>query len=271
MNISGFDPMNIYKVFVTFLSRGAETLKKRWRYGGGLNVINYIFARAIRLGYRFFEFLGPKNKYCPCCGWHGSFFTPYIDLGYVSFNCECPECHSHPRHRGQIMFYRKYYSSISGQLLYIAPEKNVAYFTSVPQVTVSTSSYPEKADCDFCFDLCDIAVGDEMFDYIICNHVLEHVTDDKKALLELHRILKPGGALIFSVPIDFGLDETRKYGMPDPSHSYHYYTYGKDFVSRIPGIFKVEEYDFKTMFTQHEFQSMNLLDDKIFVCKKSLD
>ncbi len=48
---------------------------------------------------------------------------------------------------------------------------------------------------------------DDEFDFFICSHVLEHVEDDKKALRELHRILKPGGKAILMVPIVLSIDQ----------------------------------------------------------------
>jgi SAM-dependent methyltransferase len=57
-------------------------------------------------------------------------------------------------------------------------------------------------DVDLTVDITDMeAVPSELYDIFICSHVLEHVTDDKKALLELFRILKPGGFGILMVPI----------------------------------------------------------------------
>lgn len=41
---------------------------------------------------------------------------------------------------------------------------------------------------------------DGIYDFVICNHVLEHVADDRAAYRELIRILKPTGILQFTVP-----------------------------------------------------------------------
>jgi SAM-dependent methyltransferase len=48
--------------------------------------------------------------------------------------------------------------------------------------------------------------ANDQFDFFICSHVLEHVPDDRKALRELHRILKPGGQAILMVPIILSID-----------------------------------------------------------------
>jgi SAM-dependent methyltransferase len=57
-------------------------------------------------------------------------------------------------------------------------------------------------------DITDIEYPSDTFDVIICNHVLEHVVDDKKAMSELYRVMKPGGWGILQVPIALALTET---------------------------------------------------------------
>ena len=49
-------------------------------------------------------------------------------------------------------------------------------------------------------DICDIQHPDRSFDAVYCNHVLEHVEDDRKALREFHRILRADGWAILMVP-----------------------------------------------------------------------
>lgn len=86
-------------------------------------------------------------------------------------------------------------------------------------------------------DIININFEDSYFDFIICNHVLEHVQDDRKAMSELFRVLKPGGEAILQVPIskynketfeDFSIisqKEREKYfGQKD-----HVRIYGKDY------------------------------------------
>lgn len=70
---------------------------------------------------------------------------------------------------------------------------------------------------DFCnefiadkhYDITNIEVAGESFDRIICYHILEHITDDRKAMAELYRVLKPGGKAYIQTPFTEGamLDE----------------------------------------------------------------
>jgi SAM-dependent methyltransferase len=87
-------------------------------------------------------------------------------------------------------------------------------------------------------DITDICFSDESYDYIVCNHVLEHIPDDKKAFSELYRVLKKGGTAFLSVPIkgkttyeDFSItdpdERTRHFGQFD-----HVRYYGMDFKER---------------------------------------
>jgi SAM-dependent methyltransferase len=57
-------------------------------------------------------------------------------------------------------------------------------------------------------DICDLPFEDDSFDVILCNHVLEHIPDDRKALSELYRVMRPGGWGIFQVPQDIKREKT---------------------------------------------------------------
>jgi ubiquinone/menaquinone biosynthesis C-methylase UbiE len=61
---------------------------------------------------------------------------------------------------------------------------------------------------DFRVDICAIDLPDQSFDLVICVHVLEHVPDDRQAMAELRRILRPSGMAVVMVPMEEGLDET---------------------------------------------------------------
>ena len=94
---------------------------------------------------------------------------------------------------------------------------------------------------DLRIDLTAVALPDASFDAVLCSHVLEHVDDDRAAMRELHRIVRPGGLAIVMVP----LDPTRAITHEDPAivtpaerereywqHD-HVRLYGCDFVDRL--------------------------------------
>lgn len=135
----------------------------------------------------------------------------------------------------------------AGRMLHFAPEKMVArMFSGVEYVSADI----EPGRADLVLNMEDIAQPDGSFDIVIANHVLEHV-DDRKALAEIYRILRPGGMLIAVVPLIEGWDETYE----DPSitsstdrHRHflqgdHVRLYGRDFRSLVKGFgFELDEF-----------------------------
>jgi len=124
-------------------------------------------------------------------------------------------------------------------------------------------------------DLLDISYDDNYFDYIICNRVLEHIVEDKKAIKEMYRVLKPNGTALISVPIDFSLEKTHEtytsienrikhYGQWD-----HVRMYSGDLKNRIEESgFKVDMNRYSDNFTAEEMKKYGLCVDTIFVAKK---
>lgn len=102
-------------------------------------------------------------------------------------------------------------------------------------------------------DICDLPFEDNQYDVILCNHVLEHIPDDTKAMQELYRILKPGGMAILQIPQDLSRATTfaddsitdqkeraKIFGQYD-----HVRIYGRDYFDKLRSIgFKVVEEDY---------------------------
>jgi len=138
--------------------------------------------------------------------------------------------------------------------LHIAPEKNLQKVFKVFSKIKYISGDLNPLLADMKIDVTDIKFKNNHFDFIISNHVLEHVKDDRKAMSELFRILRPGGEAILQVPIskynkrtfeDFSIvlpEEMEKYfGQKD-----HVRIYGKDYKKKLESVgFKVELYDIK--------------------------
>lgn len=175
---------------------------------------------------------------CPCCGYSGIFRgtgTP------VRFGAQCPKCKSQERQRLLARAVAAGFMSFQDrEVLHFAPERALTELLEhyKPKRLV-TSSYPDHL-ADLRLNIEAIELPEASFDAIICSHVLEHV-DDRKALGELHRILRPGGELIIEVPIVEGWAET--YEDPaitsqDDRHLHfgqfdHIRYYGRDLRNRI--------------------------------------
>jgi SAM-dependent methyltransferase len=130
---------------------------------------------------------------------------------------ECPICHSNDRTRLVLMYLKTRTSFFTSpcSLLHFAPEKGLTLvFEKAPNVAYSPVDLdPNRyrhAGKVGAVDITAIPFQADRFDYIICNHVLEHVDDDRAAMRELCRVLKPGGIAILQVPISLKLERTRE-------------------------------------------------------------
>jgi predicted SAM-dependent methyltransferase len=102
-------------------------------------------------------------------------------------------------------------------------------------------------------DICNLPFQDNSYDMILCNHVLEHIPNDTKAMQELYRVLKPGGMGIFQIPQDLlrattfsddtivdQKERAKIFGQYD-----HVRVYGHDYFDKLRSIgFKVVEGDY---------------------------
>jgi len=150
---------------------------------------------------------------CPCCGKtfgrfvHFDFNKPYVydaeRFKSTYKNTVCPYCFSMPRHRIACYYFDS--SCIRGNILMFGAENSIKkYFDKNNKSYTTADLFKQTADLKI--DMQDIQLPDEQWSLIICNHVLEHVHDYKKALMELNRILKKGGILEITVPTDRNLE-----------------------------------------------------------------
>ncbi|NIP39066.1 MAG: class I SAM-dependent methyltransferase [Candidatus Dadabacteria bacterium] len=87
------------------------------------------------------------------------------------------------------------------KVLHVAPSKSLRplFEQKLGEGYITADLY--RKDVTVKMDITDIQYDDNAFDIIICSHVLEHVFDDKKAIREFYRVLKPGGEAFIMVPI----------------------------------------------------------------------
>ena len=179
-------------------------------------------------------------RHCTICGHTGRFFS----YGYpLAADTICPGCLSLERHRALAICAGQEPLFEGKELLHFAPEPSLTAFIRSKGVKSYKTCDLFKTDVDLRIDICNIALPDQSFDLVLCLHVLEHVPDDRKAMSELRRILRPGGMAIIMVPLEEGLDETYEnpsivsaadrlihFGQED-----HARYYGRDLRDRLRG------------------------------------
>ncbi len=150
--------------------------------------------------------------YCPCCQTYLSEFSEGGFLNHpeiydvrryreIDQSVVCPICGSFPRHRILVSWLEdKVNILLNKNILYFAKERSVGGWLSYKGVNYTTADL--YAEADLKLDIENTGLEDASYDVIICNHVLEHVTDYRKALQELYRITRSGGFLILSFPVD---------------------------------------------------------------------
>ncbi len=179
---------------------------------------------------------------CPVCGGHFRKFMPY---GYniVRENALCPRCLALERHRLLWLYFKSRTRIFTDHLkvLHVAPEQCFHQrFRKLKNLTYVTADL-ESPLADVKLDVQHMPFGNDEFDVVICNHVLEHVPDDRKAMAEIYRVLKQGGYAILQVPLDYSAPKTYEdASITDPAdrekhfrQKDHYRMYGLDYLDRL--------------------------------------
>ena len=178
---------------------------------------------------------------CPCC--HGE-FDQFLTFGRVPRpNARCPGCGSLERHRLAYLYLERegLLNRLGLRVLHVAPEDALARPLLRSRGVRYLAIDREPGHVGAVMDLTRLACPDEVFDLVICNHVLEHIPDDRQAMRELRRVLAPDGRAIVQVPMSFNLATTledlsivdpavreRLYGQHD-----HVRLYGRDYLDRL--------------------------------------
>jgi len=156
----------------------------------------------------------------------------------------CPYCGSLERHRLLYLYLRQKTNLFRDELsvLHFSPERGLGgALASQRNLKYATSWYESDRPADYHLDLTNLALPDNSWDVLIAYHVLEHIPDDRKAMREMFRVLKPGGWAAVQVPIgdapdtdedpsvDTEAERTERFGQFD-----HLRLYGwQDFADRL--------------------------------------
>ncbi|PQB03248.1 SAM-dependent methyltransferase [Polaribacter filamentus] len=214
----------------------------------------------------------------------GKSFRKFLPYGYRKQreNALSPSTLSLERHRLMWLFLKDetdfFTSDRRLKTLHIAPEqcflnifrkqKNLDYLTSDLESPIA----------DVKADICDLPFEDNSFDVVFCNHVLEHISDDTKAMQELFRVMKKGGFGIFQIPQDITKETTfendsitdRKERAKIFGQYDHVRIYGKDYFNKLRSVgFKVDEVDYTKKIAPEKLERFCLMKNEILpVCYK---
>lgn len=227
-------------------------------------------------------YLGRARR-CPICGTRRRRFLPY---GYVTSREDalCPRCLALERHRMIWLWLERNTELFTERptLLHIAPE--VSLMRHFKRLYRGTNGYItadlESPLADKHFDVQDIPLEERSIDVIICNHLLEHVEDDGRAMAELYRIMRPGGWGIMLVPEDRSRattfeddsitdreERTRLFGQYD-----HRRVYGRDYDERLRRAgFIVERIAFAEQLSDEERRLYSVGSDDMVIVRRPLD
>jgi len=236
--------------------------------------ISLLINRVVALFY-----MGNKVE-CPVCE---NSFRKFLPYGYTKQtgrdNALCPRCLALERHRLMYLYLKEKTEFFTKNLkvLHIAPEQCFyKRFRALENLDYTTGDL-ESPIADVHFDVQAIPFSDETFDVVICNHVLEHVDDDTKAMSEIYRILKPGGFAILQVPQDADVEKT--YEDPtitDPTEREkhflqkdHVRLYGLDYAERLSSVgFKVTADTYSNNFPEDKAIRFGLPMKEVFYFNK---
>jgi SAM-dependent methyltransferase len=206
----------------------------------------------------------------------GKSFKSFLPYGYGKQrdNVLSPSTLSLERHRLFWLYLKNETNFFTAKLkvLHFAPEqafyKRFKKMSNLDYVTTDINS----PLADIKADICKLPFDNNIFDVIICNHVLEHIPDDNKAMQELYRVLKVGGMGIFQIPQDLSREKTfeddsitdkteraKIFGQYD-----HVRIYGRDYFNKLRSIgFEVEEVDYTATLSEVEIDKYRLAKGEI--------
>ncbi len=165
-----------------------------------------------------------------------------IGCGYRQGNA-CPVCRATDRERLALAFVAGSpdFHPDNGAVLHLAPEPGIArFFGARPGVAYITADYL-RPSMSVALDLQALPFSEACFDAIICNHVLEHVRDDRRAMAEIRRVMKPGARALLQVPVaasEAATHEDETITAPAAreaafGQSDHVRLYGRDYGARL--------------------------------------
>lgn len=218
-------------------------------------------------------FLKGNTYYDPIDGKGFKSFLPY-GYGNQRNNVLSPSTLSLERHRLLWLYLKREtdFFSAEKKVLHFAPEQCfLKRFRRLKNLDYTTTDLLSPI-ADVKADICNLPFEDNSYDIILCNHVLEHIPDDSKAMQELYRVMKPGGYGVFQIPQDLSRADTfedntitdrderaKIFGQYD-----HVRVYGRDYFDKLRSIgFTVDEVDYTAQLSEGDIHTYCLAKGEI--------
>lgn len=238
-----------------------------------LIIANILFNLPVTLRKQLFV---GERAFCPLCHSH---LSGFLNL-HRPYHRWCPVCRSLQRHRLIWLFLERFTMITPEQpqtMLHFAPEPGLARrFAQMPYLRYITADRFDRSAM-MRLDITTIPFDENTFDLILCSQVLEHVPNDRQAMRELYRVLKPGGSALILVPIQ-GEHTFEDATITDPLLRERYFgqfdhvrMYGTDIMQRLQQAgFQVQAVSVSDIVTkQAEIEWMGLpVNETIFACHK---
>ena len=214
----------------------------------------------------------------------GKKFRKFLPYGYGKqrLNVLSPSTLSLERHRLLWLYLQNetdfFDTTKIKKVLHMAPEQCfLKRFQKLNHIDLLTADLYSPI-VDVKADICDLPFDNDHFDIIFCNHVLEHIIDDKKAMQELYRVLKKGGMAILQIPQDYSREVTYEdFSITSPEERAkhfgqydHVRVHGSDYFERLRSIgFQVDEVNYSKKLSEKEIDTYRLMKNEILpVCFK---
>lgn len=241
--------MPYYKPLLSPVARAARRVWCRWKYSG-------------------------SGVTCPIC--EGE-FRSYVgsETGY------CPGCQTRDRCRLMWLFLRDQRPELLGSskaILQIAPDPGLEGLFRNMQAIRYLSGDLHEPEALVRLDLTNLDLPDACFDLVICIHVLAHISNDRKAMREIYRVLRPGGIALIMTPLAGDREETYEdpciIGPDARDKAYGEWdfvrTYGRDFEERLKeASFAVEALFPAEHLSDEQRKIHGIWNDRIFVCSRN--
>lgn len=241
------------KIFLTLIPRDF-LIKHEFTFRKIVSIFFYgnkVYCSVCENSFRKFQKINKNDRLCVCCG-------------------------SIPRQR-LLWKYLTKNKLIFGEILHFSP--NNFFYKKLKGIhnNYYSTEYENNAKTDFHFDITKIDSKSDSYDLIICYHILEHIVDDKKAMLELYRITKKGGQVILQVPFSTNNNTYEDYSITSPKDRLkafgqedHVRIYGKhDFTNRLNEAgFETYEINTKDIVSTNEINRLGLNPKEVIIIAK---